>query len=228
LVVSKNLKELKTTLEKEANSPMTVASLTQLLQSLETEKDPLARAMIMNMAWSRLSSQGYIMLIQRGSILLENPSNPQDAVALAATLNNHLSAKKFQLAEIQSTVMTGTGRFGSYVETQSANPKESSLIGYVQFLTETLHISLSKSPKTDEIAIQNHPTATPAEKAFLISYISGGYAGYNAIPDVERKIALKKQDIELRSSTAFVATEKVVDKASDGALTKEKELLKKE
>lgn len=210
------------------HSPITVGSLTQLLQFLETEKDPLARAMIMNMAWSRLSSQGFIMLIQRGNILLENPSNPQDAVALAATLNNHLSAKKFQLAEIQGAVMTGTGRFGSYVETQSANPKESSLIGYVQFLTETLHISLSKNPKTDEIAIQNHPTATPAEKAFLISYISGGYAGYNAMPDVERKIALKKQDIELRSSTAFVVTEKAVDSASGGALKQEQETMKRQ
>lgn len=215
-VVAKNLKELKAKLEQENNSPMTVESLSKLLKSLDTEKSPESRAIVINLAWSRLASQKYTMTIQDGKIVLENPTNKENAVALEATLNNHLSAGKLQLAEMQSAIMTGTGRFGSYVETQSADLTKASLTGYVGFLTETLGISLSKNPNENIKLIQNHPTATAEEKAFLISYISGGYAGYNAVPDVQRKVELKKQDIELRSSTVYVAAEKAVATASAG------------
>lgn len=75
LEASGPLIDLKNSLEKESKTPMTVASLTQSLQPLEKEKDPLARTIILNTAWSRLSQQGYNMTIQCGTIGLENPDN---------------------------------------------------------------------------------------------------------------------------------------------------------
>lgn len=114
--MSTPLKALKTTLEKENDTPMTVESLKSLLQSLNTEKSPDARALILNTAWSRLSAQGYNMTIQCGTIALENRDNTKTAAEFQGILNTHLNDKKFTLNEIQSTIMTGTGKFGNYVK----------------------------------------------------------------------------------------------------------------
>ncbi len=74
--------------------------------------------------------------------------------------------------------------------------------------------------------IQNNKTATPEEKAFLISYINRGYVGYNAVPDIERKIALQKKHIELKKSEPYMLTEMAVKNVAGPALTQENADLK--
>lgn len=119
---------------------MTVESLGNILKKLNTEKSPDARAIILNTAWSRLSAQGYNMTIQCGTIALENRDNTKTAAEFQGILNTHLNDKKFTLNEIQSTIMTGTGKFGDYVKEITGNEKNSSLDGYIQHLTQSLGI----------------------------------------------------------------------------------------
>jgi len=225
-VVAKNLQELHTRLKKGNEEPMTVESVNKLLSTLDTEKSPEARAIIINTLWSRLAGQKYNMTLQGGKISLENPLNVENAIAIEATLNNQLAAGKIRLNEIQGAIMTGTRKFGSYVDTQSADLTKASLVGYVDFLTKNLGIGLTADNAHNIKLVQSHSKATAEEKSFLITYLTGGYAGYDAVPDVQRKVELKKQNIELQSSAVFVATEKIVGTASAGKLATEKAAMK--
>ena len=224
--VTKNLQELHTKLKQGNEEPMTVESVNKLLSTLDTEKSPEARAIIINTLWSRLAGQKYNMTLQGGKISLENPLNLENAIAIEATLNNQLAAGKIWLNEIQGAIMTGTRKFGSYVDTQSADLTKASLVGYVDFLTKNLGIDLTADNAHNIKLVQSHSKATAEEKSFLITYLTGGYAGYNAVPDVQRKVELKKQNIELQSSAVFVTTEKIVGTASAGKLATEKAAMK--
>lgn len=224
--VTKNLQELHTKLKQGNEEPMTVESVNKLLTALDTEKSPEARTIIINTLWSRLAGQKYSMTLQGGKISLENPLNVENAIAIEATLNNQLAATKIRLNEFQGAIMTGTRKFGSYVDTQSADLTKASLVGYVDFLTKNLGIDLTADNAHNIKLVQSHSKATAEEKSFLITYLTGGYAGYNAVPDVQRKVELKKQNIELQSSAVFTVTEKIVGTASAGKLATEKAAMK--
>jgi len=76
--------------------------------------------------------------------------------------------------------------------------------GYVNFLEQVYEINLSKggSP-AQKIGIINKTGATPAEKAFLISYVNGGYGSYNLVPDAERQKKLRIESKELFGSEEY-------------------------
>jgi hypothetical protein len=224
-VVSKNLQELHTKLRQGNEEPITVESLTKLLSLLDGEKSPEARAMIINTLWSRLAAKGFTMMVVDWSIVIENPKDASQAQVLQLTLNNQLGSA-FQLPEIQSSIITGTGKFGLYTETQRANINKATLWEYVNFLVVPLGITLTGKIETDARAIKNNTQATLSEKAFLMSYINWGYSGYNIVPDVQRRLELKKQNIELHTSSVFLATEKIVGTASAGKLATEKAAMK--
>lgn len=219
--VAPSLQEFKRKLEQENNSPMTVASLQKILDSLKTEVLSDARAILMNLAWSRLASGGFITSIQEGRIVVQNAQDTPLAAAFASTLNNQLNTT-FPLSEIQSAILTGTGKFWKYTETQLWYPEKASLREYVDFLTRPLALTVTEGSIADKVTINASTQLTPTEKAFLISYIDGGYAGYSIAPDISRSIELKKQQVELLADPQYVAISAKVDTISNGAAQKER------
>lgn len=64
MVDSVTLLTLKKSLENEVSNPVTVGSLTKLLDKLALEKDPDGKKVIVSYLWSKLAVSGYVMTIQ--------------------------------------------------------------------------------------------------------------------------------------------------------------------
>ncbi len=209
-------------------NPVTIDTINTYSELLEKQTDPKVRTMAINLMWSKLGEKWYVMTVQNGKIVLENPtdkSTQEQAVVLTSTLNSNLKANRFFLAEIQAAIMTGTGWFGEYVRTQEANINSASLEEYVEQLTKILGITFipknvknitlnNKVIEKNLTMIQDHKTATPQEKAFLRSYINGGYVGYNVVPAIQLKKELQQNNIVLKNSESFTQTEMAVEKVA--------------
>jgi hypothetical protein len=65
-------------------------------------------------------------------------------------------------------------------------------------------------------------SATPEEKALLISHINNGLSGYNITPEAERQLKISAIGAEIKASPAFQKTEKAIDATSGGKAKDEK------
>lgn len=87
---SVTLNALKKSLESEVSNPVTVESLSKLLDKLEAGKDPDSRKVIVSYLWSKLAIAGYTMTIQGGKLSIQNTSDQRNAKLLEATLSAYI------------------------------------------------------------------------------------------------------------------------------------------
>ncbi len=220
------LTNLKSELEKEIASPITVAELTKLLDKLAGQ-DTDARKVIISYLWSKLTNAGYLTTIQNGKISLSNPADQRNAEVLEATLTAYVDSRRVNLSEIQRAVLVGSGSFGLFLDTQKANMPAITTQKYADFLAASLQIDLSRGTPAHKIQIINRSRATPDEKAFLISFVNGGYTSYNLAPDAKRQMELKEMGAELVASPQYTKVTATVDRASGGAYVREQEAIQK-
>ncbi len=214
---------LKSRLEREAWSPVTVDSIRKVLDALDGEKkNPDARAVIVSYLWSRLATAGYIMTLQGWKVVLQNTADQKNAEILAATMMAYIQAGKMSTAEVQRAILVGTGSFGMYLDIQKVNLKNISTEAYVQFLAATLNIDLKKWTPEQKVQLINKSSGTPDEKAFLISYVNGGYSWYNLVLDAERYAKICEQSKELIVSPQYAAVQAKVNTVSGGGIQSEK------
>ena len=219
---SKALIELKKQLESAARTPVSVESLSKLLDNLSEQKDADSRRVIVSYIWSKLNNAGYSMTIQQGKFSLTNPENQKDAELLEKTLESYLYAQKMNIAELQRAILMGSGSFGAYLDTQKVDIAHVSTDKYAEFLAESYKINLSKWNLQQQIQLINRSSMSPEEKAFLISYVNGGFIGYNLAPDAKRQLELKAMNKELVASPEYVKIQGTVDKVSGGVAAQER------
>ncbi len=217
---------LKKELEQEVASPITVPELNKLLEKLAGQ-DSDARKITISYLWSKLANAGYITTIQNWKISLLNPADQANAEALEATLNAYVDSRKINLSEIQRAVLVGSGSFGVFLDTQKANMPSITTQKYADFLASSLQIDLSRGNPASKIQIINKSRATPDEKAFLISFVNGGYTSYNLAPDAKRQMELREMSAELIASPQYTKVTATVDRASSGAYAREQEAIQK-
>ncbi len=221
---STTLLNLKKSIESEISSPISVSEMKKLLDKLDT-LEPDGRKVVVSYLWSKLAHAGYSMTIQNNKISLFHSTEKENAALLEATLSAYIDAKKVNLSEIQRAILMGSWSFGKFLDTQ-VDTNSITTLGYVNFLEKAYEINLSKggSP-AQKIGIINKTGATPAEKAFLISYVNGGYGSYNLVPDAERQKKLRVESKELFQSEEYKKFQWSVDTASGGAAQAERKTM---
>lgn len=225
--LTKRFQKYKADMVTEISQPYTVEGLKKALGTLSEEKDPDKKRILTSIIWSKLAGSEYTMTIQNGKISLQHPTDQKNAELLEAAIEAHISARKISITDFQQAILMGSGNFGSYLDTQGVNISNISTEKYVTFLTEYLGIDLTKGAVTDKIRCINQSKASNAEKAFLISYVNGGFTGYNLAPDAKRELELKAMDASLATSTEHKIAKGIVGRVSGGQMEKEAESMKK-
>ncbi len=211
----------KKSIESEISSPISVSEMQKLLDKLDT-LEPDGRKVVVSYLWSKLAHAGYSMTIQNNKISLFHSTETKNSELLEATLSAYIDAKKVNLSEIQRAILMGSWSFGEFLDTQ-VDLNSITTLKYVNFLEWVYKIDLSKAGSpAQKIGIINKTGATPAEKAFLISYVNGGYGSYNLVPDAERQKKLRIESKELFGSEEYKKFQWTVDTASAGAAQAER------
>ena len=214
---------LKRSLENEIAAPITIESLQKLLTKLSEEKDIDSKKIITSYLWSKLSSAWYIMTLQWGKISLQNTTDQRNAEVLEATISAYISAGKVNISELQRAILVWSGSFGTYLSTQKINIQNITTDWYADFLSSSLNINLKTWNPASKIVLINKSSVTPDEKAFLISYVNGGFSGYNLAPDAERQMKIQEAGKDLVSSPQYASTVARVDTISGGSIKAEQE-----
>jgi hypothetical protein len=215
-VNEQDIKTLKTNLEKEANTPLTIASLNTTFEKLKDEKNPDNRAVITSYIWSKLNNAGYIMTLNNGTIALNNATDKSGAIELQTTIQSNITAKIVTISDLQRAMVVGPMSFGKYLETQTATPALASTAGYATFMANKLSIDLSKWTPDEQVRRINSSKWTPEEKALLVSYVNGGLKDYNITPEIQRQIAISKIAAEIQASPVAQAVVAQVNTISNG------------
>lgn len=222
MVDSVTLLTLKKSLENEVSNPVTVGSLTKLLDKLALEKDPDGKKVIVSYLWSKLAVSGYVMTIQWNKFSIQHNIDQKNTELLEATLSAYMGAGKLTISELQRAILVWSWSFGAYLDTQKVDIKNISTDKYALFLWEALKIDIIKWTPAQKIQAINKSSATPDEKAFLISYVNGGFAWYNLAPDALRQVKLREASSEFLASPQYATVVSSVDRVSSGGVARER------
>ena len=206
---SKDLNTLKIKLENEMRKPLTPAKLGQFLKELPLENtDPIGRAFMVQYIVGKLRSDGFILLIKprpEGIILeTEKKSSKETAIILQETLESHAQSRYITRFDVEQALVIGSGALSQYRDTQ-AEAEMLDTRGYYDFLMKkyrfnqdivtTSHIRLAKD-------------IPEKEKAFLISYLSGGIQNTPLASTLEKYDTIRTQAKEVFDSKTFQTIEK--------------------
>jgi hypothetical protein len=230
-VTGVTLLAVKNEFEKKITGPVSVDIINERSKEIGEQNDPDTKHILTSILLGRLTQGGYILSVQSWLVVVENPQTQDTeksklATDLGLSLNANMDFGNFTLAQVQRVILMSTGRFGDYLTAKQANLDTSSVQDYANYIAKSYNINLSKGKSS--ISDIQKSKATPDEKAFLISYLNGGFAGYNLAPDAKRQLELRAQWKDLIASPQYTSTVSAVDTASGGQVSAEKVKMEQE